>query len=584
MIESDLALAFSMHSKKGIYALLLGSGISRAAGIPTGWEITLDLIAQLAQARSVEVESSEDELCAWYRSEYGAEPDYCQIVGGLAKSETERRQLLNRYFEPTEDEREQGLKQPTSAHRNIAELVAKGYVRIILTTNFDRLMEQALKDSGVQPTVIASPAQVQGAVPLAHQTCVIIKLHGDYLDTELKNTPDEVAEYDAPMNTLLGQVLDEYGLVISGWSAQYDAALRTAIQRCASHRFTTYWTAKDGVLTDEAQSLVRLRRAELIHVSDADSFFTELAEKVFALESVDRSHPLSAPIAIARLKKYIGDDRYRVQLDDLVMQERNRVLRELGRSRYPVQKVTPTEEAIVQRLAQYEADTEILAALVVSGCYWGDEKHHRFWADSLRQIAARRGDPAGQTVWLHLEQYPAMLLAYAAGLACTIHEKYDTLRALLVDSRIVGMEPEPIPLALAMRQWSICAYRAFETAPGIKRYYASVSRHLKLALRGHFGEILPVEEDYLREFYRFEYLFSLLCTDLGEAGPPVGLFFHVELPGPERDIRRIVADEVDRCGSDWPPLKAGLFGGTRESFLEVVKEFVVRTASYARAW
>ena len=34
-------LSFSVYENKGVFALLLGSGISRAADIPTGWEITL---------------------------------------------------------------------------------------------------------------------------------------------------------------------------------------------------------------------------------------------------------------------------------------------------------------------------------------------------------------------------------------------------------------------------------------------------------------------------------------------------------------------------------------------------------------
>ncbi|HZX14078.1 MAG TPA: hypothetical protein VFF49_06730 [Thermodesulfobacteriota bacterium] len=49
MIDPIISLAFSIHSKKGIYALLLGSGASRAAGIPTGWEIVLDLIRKFAR-------------------------------------------------------------------------------------------------------------------------------------------------------------------------------------------------------------------------------------------------------------------------------------------------------------------------------------------------------------------------------------------------------------------------------------------------------------------------------------------------------------------------------------------------------
>lgn len=46
-IERLTTLAFSMYSNKGSYALLLGSGISRSAHIPTGWEIESCLIEQL---------------------------------------------------------------------------------------------------------------------------------------------------------------------------------------------------------------------------------------------------------------------------------------------------------------------------------------------------------------------------------------------------------------------------------------------------------------------------------------------------------------------------------------------------------
>jgi hypothetical protein len=43
----ETQLAFSVYESKGVYALLLGSGLSRAANIPTGWEITLDLIRRI---------------------------------------------------------------------------------------------------------------------------------------------------------------------------------------------------------------------------------------------------------------------------------------------------------------------------------------------------------------------------------------------------------------------------------------------------------------------------------------------------------------------------------------------------------
>ena len=42
------AVALSMQANPGVYALLLGSGVSRSAGMPTGWEVVLDLLRRLA--------------------------------------------------------------------------------------------------------------------------------------------------------------------------------------------------------------------------------------------------------------------------------------------------------------------------------------------------------------------------------------------------------------------------------------------------------------------------------------------------------------------------------------------------------
>ena len=71
--------------------------------------------------------------------------------------------------------RGEGKKQPTAAHRAISALAAQGYVRVIITTNFDRLIENALREAGVEPTVLSTPDQVHGALPLIHTTyaCVI---------------------------------------------------------------------------------------------------------------------------------------------------------------------------------------------------------------------------------------------------------------------------------------------------------------------------------------------------------------------------------------------------------------------------
>ena len=56
MIDPMVSLAFATYSNKGVYAVLLGSGISRASGIPTGWEVLLDLIRKVAELEGEECE------------------------------------------------------------------------------------------------------------------------------------------------------------------------------------------------------------------------------------------------------------------------------------------------------------------------------------------------------------------------------------------------------------------------------------------------------------------------------------------------------------------------------------------------
>ena len=79
------------------------------------------------------------------------------LLETLASTVAARRDLLHGYFEPTPDERANGIKQPTAAHRAIANLVSTGRIRLILTTNFDRLFEIALAETGVHPQVMSLP-------------------------------------------------------------------------------------------------------------------------------------------------------------------------------------------------------------------------------------------------------------------------------------------------------------------------------------------------------------------------------------------------------------------------------------------
>ena len=162
-MEPHVNLAFTMRDTPGAYAVLLGAGASITAGMRAAWDVQQELIERLAAAEGVTVIVDPH---AWYHKRYGHAATYDGLLAALTNTPFERQATLRAYFEPSDQEREDGLKQPTAPHRAIARLVAAGHIRIALTTNLDRLVETALREVGIEPTVVGNAAHAAGLAPL----------------------------------------------------------------------------------------------------------------------------------------------------------------------------------------------------------------------------------------------------------------------------------------------------------------------------------------------------------------------------------------------------------------------------------
>lgn len=314
MIDPLTALAFSIYENKGVYCLLLGSGISRPAQIPTGWEVTLDLVRRVAALQGT---SDEADWAAWHKTKFGKEPNYSELLDQLASTPDERRSVLHSYIEPNAEDIEAGRKVPTRAHQAIARLVAAGHVRVIITTNFDRLIENALRENGVEPTVISSDDSLKGAVPLIHSRCYVVKIHGDYLDTRIRNTDAELGEYTPELNSLLDRIIDEHGLIVCGWSGDWDPALRSAITRAPNRRYPLFWAAR-GKLSAVTETVVSHRAGKVITIEGADPFFERLESLLSAQADAQRPNPRSVELLVASAKKFLARPEFRIQLDQLI--------------------------------------------------------------------------------------------------------------------------------------------------------------------------------------------------------------------------------------------------------------------------
>lgn len=572
------------HGQRGAYALLLGSGVSSAAGIHTGWGITLDLVTRLAATQG---EEPLPDPASWYAANYGGEPDYDELLDQLTSTPAERMALLRGYFEPSEEEAEEGLKRPTQAHRAIARLVRLGYIRMILTTNFDRLTEIALRDEGMEPDVIASEDALVGAMPYTHSRCTVMKLHGDFLDTRIRNTPEELADYPEAWNRQLDRILDDFGLIICGWSGVWDSALRDAMFRSPNCRFATYWLVHGG-LDERARDLAEHRKAEVVPIESADGFFASLLEKLEALEEMEPSHPTSVAMTVAAVKRYLPDPLHRIRLHDLIQEETERTYGELSSGKFNVESPFTTE-LFHERLHQYESAVERLAMMGAAISYHdeGGNSHH-LTRIMERLVSFDLGNEA--TDWLELQLYPALLFAYVTGIAALAGGHLQHLSPLLrapnryhppyQGGRTPAIE-QIYPMAVFSHTSKIVPF------PEAERKHTPVSLYLFKLLGEWVRSYLPDKRDYADTFDRFEFLLGLAymdrldeeCLPLDEEWLPLGRFWWSYFGYHSRDnwenstLNLFLREEVAK-GQESDLLRSGFFNGSAERFKEKVDQAV----------
>jgi hypothetical protein len=568
-----LSLAFAIHQNPGVYALLLGSGVSRSAGIPTGWEIVLHLVRKLAQFHN---ESPEPDPATWYTQKYGEEPAYDLILTKLGKTASERNAILRPYFEPSEEEHQQGLKSPKDAHRAIARLVRDGYIRMILTTNFDTLIETALQAEGVTPDVISTDDALKGARPFEHSKCTLLKVHGDYRDARIKNTEAELAKYSKAMNRLLDRVLDEFGLVVCGWSAQYDVALSNALLRVPSRRYTTYWTVRDH-LSEPAQRLTAHRDAVTIPIEDADKFFIALEEKVMALQALATPHPLSVEAAVASTKRYLSEPRFRIDLEELVMNEAWRVHQYVTGPEFPTDAQNVAKEWKDQ-LTKYESRTEILVNLLAAVAWYDQGDNSHLLTRAIETLGETGSEPAVGRRWedlLNLRGYPALRAIYAAGIASVGAQRLEHLYAVLaapaarIDDRRRQLLGDMAPVHILFDDSS--AQRLI----GSRTSCTPASDYLYGTLRDVLRRYVPSDGAYQRAFDTFEFLVGLVHVDVASdhRWGPLGAFVRRREPA-EPIVELVTA--VAKEGPSSALLTGGLFGGSLGRFRSALAQYQQR--------
>ncbi|WP_175494272.1 SIR2 family protein [Herbiconiux ginsengi] len=323
-----------------------------------------------------------------------------------------------------------GRKVPGPAHKAIAKLVARGTIRVIVTTNFDRLIEQALEAEGIMPQVITSDASFQGMVPPQHMPATVIKLNGDYASLDQRNTVEELSSYPESTTKWLARIFDEYGLLVSGWSGDWDLALLAEIERTINRRYPLYWTARTELGAIGKRLTARPGAHAVLSVT-ADDFFTDILARVGAVEQLTES-PVSLAMKLARLRRTLPDPVRHLELRDLFDTELDELRRwATERAHAPAES---TFEAVDAESDEIFARIRPLLDLFTQGILLDrDRQHTDLWCWVLQQsLDARQAMLGGSYLewWENLAHYPALLLYRAGTMAALTAKHEDVIIAL----------------------------------------------------------------------------------------------------------------------------------------------------------
>jgi len=305
----------ALDSNSGNYVFLIGAGSSNPepAGIPTAgelietWrsesfndehtateEIIIKTINQgLSDVKNILEENELDNLAPREAFEEASDEVRREIY--ILGKEEEMKEFQNEYgfwFEQrygNQAARRNFIRElvenrdPPFGTVVLGLLMERNYVPITLTPNFDDLLFDAFylfldgKPQVINYDAIASQFKVTAGRP------TIVKLHGDHLNYNLRNTGPETFELSDNIEEALSRTLREYGLVVVGYGGE-DESIMGVLEELPVPTQGIYWCARDREeLSERAKELLKQPNTFYIEIEGSDELFTEMLHKMEGL-------------------------------------------------------------------------------------------------------------------------------------------------------------------------------------------------------------------------------------------------------------------------------------------------------------
>jgi hypothetical protein len=433
--------------------------------------------------------------------------------------------------------------------------------------------------------VIPSDDAIAGATPLVHTKCTVIKVHGDYLDSRIKNTDAELEDYSPALNTILDQVFDNFGLLTVGWSGDWDTALRSAILRAPSRRYPFYWAAR-GRISSIAKDVLNQRGGRSFEIADADTFFVKLAETLAALKQASRPHPQSVDMTIALAKRYCRDDKFAMEWADLLHVEVENIKEFVIRSEYQNANWSASIDSMNRLINKFMVISSVLRRLCLVCGRWGTDRANKAAIKSIKYLILSEINRNGIVALLDLRNFPTSICYYWLIAGAIAEDRYSLISEFI--NTKTKRDGNDVILPEVLNFWTYGDNNGWKYINGFERNHTPISDFLAATFIVEANDISLGEAESDELFDKIEMTLSLsFAHNRLQRNKVSGFHFYMPVGRfiwksrgtvLENELKRI--EELSDTDSYF---KAGITGGSKAAAkptLEAVRSYRNEAARY----
>jgi len=270
------------------FVLMLGAGTSVTSNVLLVKDMLKEWRLRHYEMYKVGNETQDEHLIRqnWYLTS----DEYAILFEKLFDQPSQRREYIESCIKDS---------SPSWGYIYLVNLVRNKIFNTVFTTNFDDLLNEAcyLFSSEVRPIVCAHDSSIS-SVRITSQRPKIIKLHGDFLFDNIKNTIRELETLEQNTQDKFKQYASEFGFIVLGYSGNDRSVMDTFNTLLRFDQYFPngiYWCVRKGSeISEKVDMLTRFPKFKIVEIDGFDEFSADVHSNLNLPLQPEMSDPYSA--------------------------------------------------------------------------------------------------------------------------------------------------------------------------------------------------------------------------------------------------------------------------------------------------